>query len=500
MVKSKVSVENKSFLANVTEKYMSLTVLGLALIVTDGYYNITETKSIWFLSLSLMLTAAAIFSAVKSLKSKTLPDFRHSLSFTDYAILAFAGFNLLSALMSDYQSDVWFGSASRYQGAAVLLIYAAVYFIVSRNYSLTRGFFGCCVFAFCAVCVLGVLNCFNIDPLGFYEIIGNDYKKLYISTIGNVNFYSSYLCLVFPLAVWCFCLAEKRKSLAVCTLALIAGASGMMVSSSESFVAGFVPAVLLIPLLLPREAAAIKKYTVAVTLMTVTSQAFLLFYRLAPVKNVALSALLEKMTGMWEAVGIILVCTAVYLLVSFKPQLIKICIMIYGVLLLIGAVTLVICFVLANTADLSFMNGMFRITDSWGTYRGEIWKQCIEAYGSLSVREKLFGVGPEALYRLIEALEVHGSRTLDQAHNEYLQFLLTSGVCGLLSYLTVIASLFVTAIRSKSRIARGFLVCLTAYWIQATFNIAQPFTTPLMYIFISCLCTAAVNDRAVRDL
>jgi len=87
---------------------------------------------------------------------------------------------------------------------------------------------------------------------------------------------------------------------------------------------------------------------------------------------------------------------------------------------------------------------------------------------------------------------------MDKTHNEYLQYLLTTGIFGILSYISVIVTVLISVIKKlkSNALAVGLLSGLIAYWIQAAVNIAQPFTTPIMYIYIACIGGLLYNERS----
>ena len=161
----------------------------------------------------------------------------------------------------------------------------------------------------------------------------------------------------------------------------------------------------------------------------------------------------------------------------------------YITLLIVALISVGIAFALSNTVGLGGLDSYFRITDGWGTNRGLIWKQCLEAYSDFSFSEKLFGIGPESLYHIVEMVDIFEGRSIDQAHNEYLQYLITTGAFGLLSYLSVIASVIFVVIKNlrTNTLAVGVFAALVSYWMQASVNIAQPFTTPIMYLYIAII-------------
>ncbi len=480
--------------------YLSLVMLGLPLIVTKCYTNITETKSIYFLSLSLLLVVPMGIYYIFQMVKKKIPEPKFTL--VDSAVGFFGIIYILSAVLSEYQSDVWFGQKSRYQGAVIVLIYVLVYFTVSRNYSPSQGFLLCSLTAFSLVSLFGVLNCFDVDVLGFYGALPMKYKQAYISTIGNVNFYSSYMCLLFPLIVCGFCQTKNRTSQTVYIIALIAGTFGIMVTSSESFVVGFVLSLLIVPLFICYDNEMLKKFFLGVISIILSAQVFLLAYNSAEKTNIEISRLLGIITSPAVSLSLLIVCGLLYILFTKKDETVPLFRKIYTVFFIGVISALALCFLLSNTVGIGALDSIFKITDSWGTYRGEIWKQCIEVYRDFSFKEKLFGIGPESLYRVVESSEVHGQRILDQAHNEYLQYLLTTGIFGVLSYLFIIVAVSVSVVKKlrKNTLSVGLFAGLVSYWVQASVNIAQPFTTPIMYIFIAVIGGMLLSEQKSNKL
>lgn len=477
--------------------YLVFLMFGLPLIVTDGYFNITETKSVYFYIVSAALFCATAFFSEKKKKSQanSLSILKSELSVTDKAMICFIVVMLVSTLISKYP-QAWIGVNSRYQGFLTLLVYAAVYFIISRNFTAAQSFLFFSMLSFSLVSLIGVMHCFDVDILGLYDGIRSDYKTLFISTIGNINFYSSYMCLLMPLVVCGFCLSTGKISRTVYSIALICGTFGMMVTSSESFVVGFSAALMIMPLFFYSRLHRYKRYLLSIIIIVFASQVYMVIYRLHGEGNVALSKLLSIFVNPWVALSVLAVCGAAYLIACKAPGLIKIISKVYPVVLVIFVVTIGICFILANTVGIDRFNGVFRITSEWGTYRGKIWRFCAKTYlYEYSIKEKLFGTGLETLYKITESARLFEGKSLDQAHNEYLQYLMTTGAVGLMSYLGLIGATIYTVIKKlkSSTFAVALLTALISYWMQATVNIAQPFTTPIVYIYIACIAGMARN-------
>lgn len=70
------------------------------------------------------------------------------------------------------------------------------------------------------VTLLGIVNNFGADPLGFRAVIEPSQYNLFFSTIGNADYLSAYLCLWLPLALHRFAAgksAGERTAAFLCT-------------------------------------------------------------------------------------------------------------------------------------------------------------------------------------------------------------------------------------------------------------------------------------------
>ncbi|MFR5795002.1 MAG: hypothetical protein ACLUI3_05170 [Christensenellales bacterium] len=83
-----------------------------------------------------------------------------------------------------------------------------------------------------------ILNAAGIDPLGFYQNIKRKLKITFFSTIGNADFFGTYLLMMFGMAAGVMLFSKKRAfrlSAAGCAVLLILG---MLVSRTDSAAAG----------------------------------------------------------------------------------------------------------------------------------------------------------------------------------------------------------------------------------------------------------------------
>ncbi len=155
---------------------------------------------------------------------------------------------------------------------------------------------------------------------------------------------------------------------------------------------------------------------------------------------------------------------------------------------------------------LTGMLKLFRFRDKWGTNRGGVWVRCMKLFAQSDWRVKLFGFGPDLLKKpLADAygaeIAAYCNLSFNNAHNEYIQYLLTHGALGLTAYLTfavgACASLFRRA--RKSAAAAGLLAGALAYLLHAAVNVNQPITTPLLFLFLSTSVSVPTEPAPARN-
>ena len=152
-------------------------------------------------------------------------------------------------------------------------------------------------------------------------------------------------------------------------------------------------------------------------------------------------------------------------------------------------------------------SSLLTFDDKWGSYRGYIWRKIVEVYGDAPFVNKLFGYGNESVRVTLKAacynemVQVTG-KVYDNAHNELLQYLFTTGILGLLSYLALVGSSIVYMWKHAKEHA-WICVCLAAtvaYFAQSVLNLNQPITTPLFFVFMAMGVGTVNYCRKVKEL
>ena len=134
--------------------------------------------------------------------------------------------------------------------------------------------------------------------------------------------------------------------------------------------------------------------------------------------------------------------------------------------------------------------------------RGFVWRTAVENYKRFPLIRKIFGYGPEtfsiiAYYNNAHEMNEAYGLFFENVHNEYLQYLMTIGLMGMLGYLVLLGSSFVTAVRKGAD--RLYLMAVMmgvfCYAVQAVINISQPIVTPIMWTLLSMGMAGCRNEN-----
>ena len=127
-----------------------------------------------------------------------------------------------------------------------------------------------------------------------------------------------------------------------------------------------------------------------------------------------------------------------------------------------------------------------------GTSRMALWKNGVK----FIFESPIIGYGPENLrekYRLVGI-------TQDRPHNLIIQLATTSGIPGMLLYMTAVGIIIVREIKKilkNKKTGTVFLLILVAYLISAMFGNSMYYTSPYFFIWLGCLmnCNFTKNEE-----
>ncbi len=461
----------------------------------NGYLKIAQTKLAVFLDVTIL--AGVLLAAVAPEKNAAASWKRQGI-----AAAVYAAATLVSVLLSGNIAAALWGSGG-YLGGLVLTAAALL------------GCMGTAVFlknpdALCppflisgaGVTLLGILNNFGLDLLGFRSAIRPEQYNLFFSTIGNADYLSAFLCLWLPLALYHFAASNRIGERWLAFACAEVGFLGMASLDSGLTALGLAGAAFILLLFVPLTARELSRYAVLAAGWTAAQLVMGLLAADHPLLRTEHPfAALGKPAAAAVIIAVCLLAAAVLAALAKKAPG-KICLPAQRVVCGAAAVGCVGLLTAANAFGVSFggLDNFLQFGPDWATGRGAIWADVWYCFTHGTPLQMLFGRGPgmvhAALAAVGDALPYNLTDTIG-AHNEYLELLLTTGAAGLAAYAAFIAAALHTAAKQRKTAPqkRGWLFCAAAYLVQACFNNRVSAVFPIFMVLLGVLTADAEADE-----
>ncbi len=499
---------------NIVKEVGILIFLGLMFYLfpfySKNYYNqIGEAKFQFFklfgiicFSFLLIISIITVIYRLSKMKEGSIKDWFKNVSITDYFVAGYGVFATISYVFSDYKDLAFWGYDGWRMGLFAQIMFVLIYFYVSRFYKTKSEFvFGIFVAAF-FVFLFGVLHRFQIDPLGYYTNMNLDFgtRIRFLSTLGNSNWYSSFLSILLPFGVFYYWYTNNKivRSMLIAYLAM-GYASVVTQNSDSSFSAAFFVLVVLFYASFTSNEK-MQRFLEVVLIMLVSFKGIGILQNIFPEQTAGLDTLSYAMSkGMFTwfllaAFAIIYILYRVFVkeekfnIANYKwLKFIFMGIIAAGILALITVIVLNSNGMLANQ-----MTGYLLFNDQWGTGRGFNWRVCIETFFKMNLKSQLIGVGPDSFSRISsiffakELQEQWNGSVLTNAHNEWLNIFVNYGVLGSIAYMGIF---FTSFKRSMQQIGKEpyllmTCLCIIGYVTHNLFCYQQVICTPFVFIFM----------------
>lgn len=535
MAKKQSSVQAKAPKLRFTVNHALVTLYTIVMFTVfplflTNYYSSARRDKFW---LFVVVTAAAgiavgIISIVQaatrnSADNKKLNTYYDPfrLNLTDIGILAFLGVTLISTIIGTISAEnpaealgsLFLGSYGRNMGLLTIIMITACYFMVSRYFFYTKYivyilFIGMTVMSFVAI-----LNFYYVDVLGIFAKYSsnNNVQMNFTSTIGNKNYLSAMITVALPFSVG-LAVATEDKILRILSY-ISTGLQFMelLVATSDGGFLGCFAAFAVMLVIVSKDIKKLSKFFFCLGIMMASAKLLWLFDLMMKEHNkgyTSFSAIFLYNNLIWILIPLFVGIAVILGLVKnekAKETASKIAFTVTIALLIIGAGVIVFLFiyysVINTTTPVGSFTRFFRFNESWGTHRGYFWIRSIDIFKTFNFAEVLFGTGPDTFYNAFEIyfdelVTNYGDSSTNAAHNVYINYLITVGVTGLLSYLLFVGSALVNSVRNafKNPLALMCVGVLVAYATQDIVNIANPVNTPWFIMFIGM--SEAVRLRA----
>lgn len=497
----------------------------------DYYFDIADAKYrfYWIASLLFLIITAAIIikerlcvSISKNPKNgprcsqlSFMRRFRNS--WPVWLLLVFWVNSIVSTIQSDYIYESFWGNEGRYCGLFLLSIYTWTTIALIFNAYVSKVYLNVFLFSSFLVETLGIFDYFGLDILQFKtwgEVVGE--MPLFISTIGNLNFYTAFLSMSLAVAVVFYVLEEQsNRRIVYFILSAIAYVGIICGQSDNAYISiGTLFAFLPFVFFNSREKIfrVMVQYTLCASVMYILG--FISASVLGKQEDSGILQLVYQRNEFKVLIILLIVMSAVLFVWKKTPNdnnrindavLIKRIQIAWRILFV--SVVIMTCAVLIDANFLGHgeryagITNYLVINDDWGTERGYAWRIGLEAWWSQPWKHRLFGFGPETYGILTWPYRVDSRQSYgfiyDSMHNEYLQNLVTMGPIGMLSYIGMIIGTLITVLKPAKKQPWLYAVvgAITCYAMQAIVNISMPMVAPIFWALIG-LGIAAVKENS----
>ena len=477
------------------------------LVYGDFYFDILNYKTMFYytavviFAVVFIIVNAALIYLDRYLHRRGLNLTWWDLRASDWAMLLFLAAAVISTFQSEYfEASLW-GSEGRFSGLILIAAYAFTYFAVSRSLRLKQWYLDLFLAAGMLACVMGILQFFRFDPLGFKREMDPGQYTMFTSTIGNINTYTSYVAMITGMSALLFYLEHGRGKKAWYLSCYAISLFALITGISDNAYLAILALVMVFPLFALRNIKGARTYSLLLAVLG--SEFWLINWIICryPGSTLKISGLFQVISGSpwlnWAVPVLWLLFAGLWAAERSLPRdhaLMKkrsigiwIWLMVLAVFMCAGIFALYDVNVLGNAGRYGSLADYLYINDDWGTHRWYIWRIGMESYGQFPLMHKLFGFGPDT-YGIVTSLNYYDEMAgrygeiFDSAHNEYLQYLVTLGLVGLTSYL----ALMVSAVREmvhrakKEPFVMAVVFAVVCYGAQAVVNISVPIVTPVM--------------------
>ena len=501
--------ENSSlFLCRFIDMFVFSILCLFPLVFTDKYFNILPTKYYFYISMVIMLWVALVsYAIVKHEQVKKYctvlkaGEFVKTFTVSDIALLLFLVVAIISTLGSDYVYESFWGNEGRYSGLFLLLVYGSAYFCVTRFGRFRKWYFDAFLIVSMLVCLFGITDYFQLDILNFKENMVPEQLFMFTSTLGNINTYTAFVGMVSAVSAVLYSQEKNTNKMIFYYFCMIISFFAIIMGLSDNAYISLAVLFCLLPLYTFRNKVGVKRYLVIIASFFSVVQCIgwinvTMAGRVFGIDSafniiVTYKGLIFIVLAMWFITG------ALYFIDNKKGEEFKIngCLLRFVWLAILAIIAIVFCYILydaniaGNTEKYRRLSNYVVFDDEWGTHRGYIWRNAMECYKEFSPFKKIFGFGPDT-FGIVMLGKTYGNiygEIYDNAHNEYIHYLITVGISGLLCYIMFLGAFVVRAVRKgiENPYIMATVFAVLCYAIQAFVNLNLPIATPIMWMLLT---------------
>lgn len=497
----------------VVKAYVFLMFALYPLYYQDKYYNMGQAKWEFFRLISSIFGVLCLIILIWYLgcfiaAEKFVPmikEFASKLNLTDCFVLAYFVITTISTIATPYKENVIFGYEGWYMGYVAQVGFVLIYFLVSRFWRWDSIHLFIFLMTAFIVFFFGVIMKFHIDPMEMYVDLDEQYVENFISTLGQATWYSSYMCILYPLGVIAYWRSEKLWQKIAFGIFTVMSFMTVVTQNSDSAYMAIMGVFFLLFWISFESNTSFLRF-LEVMIMALGAFKFMgLMQKTFAEHMVWIDRLSIFMSQSTFTLVLLIVVVALYLFMrfwvfkktEFQISSVKMLRCIALVLVIAGIVGGIIYIYLNTTGrlpeNLASDNNYLFFNDRWGNSRGLSWKCAVGTFVQENLWLKLFGAGPDSFaesvytYFATELNERWGEgTTLTCAHNEWLNAVINVGILGLIAYLGSFISAFRDCMKKAKEYPElfGVAISIVAYILHNFFCYQQIICTPTIFILM----------------
>lgn len=459
----------------------------------NGYLYIGTDKFHFFFCGMCILTLLGIPLFIYAIVKKKLQLFKFSK--TDIFVLCFAVFSLISYLFSIDRKIGLIGNEEWNMGLISQLLFVIIYFGISRYLTHIK----CFIYA---VCVMGVPMALlaALNRFGFYPLPIKGQHYLYVSTIGNINWFCGFFIMITAMEMVLYSHVKTRREKWLLGSALFISFLAMICQGSIS---GYVTILVLLLLLLKPALKDKKVFLVYLEIYLLLFGACSLLYMTGyfmPGRFVEYDPITYLVAFSPLPLICLFVTVLMHMLVNFMAKDFNLTCLYKYVAGFAGASFvgyLLLC--LINTlfpAITPFLNEIsaFTFDRFWWSTRGGTYTIGVQAYISLPWWRWFVGIGPDCFLTYVydnldkvTMAKCFNLQPLANAHNEFLTMLVNTGLLGIISYAGIFVSSIKNALNKEKPFMKVILFGILGYMINNLFSFQQVISTSFVFVLLGML-------------
>ncbi len=473
------------------------------------FFLLCAVGVIWLIIYVLRHGGKKAFSGYEDIKAVTKIDA------VDIFAIAYLVLTILACILTPYRKYFFWGFPRWYMGLLFQISIIVIYILASRFWKWRKTVFILMMAALFLIMLLGLMNHFKIDPMGFYGDFTNGKKRrAFFSLIGQRTVYSGYVATLFPIGVWLYMDAKNNIIKSLSAVFLVIGfASIATCNASSSFLglAGMFTVLFCVSFMDNRY---MKAFLETVLIMLLSWRLVGILQNAFPDRtgDAGLESMMLFVTQRKEMWALILAVAAAYgafllLMRKNKIDVTKLT-AVRNILIafLFIFIALVVLYIILNTKELlpeklrssreyNHSENYLIFNGIWGNHRGGAW---IASFRALSGALKddpvrfILGAGPDEYYEIVMHYcgdyikSIYNETVVNCAHNEWLDRFVNGGILGGAAYAGIFVSSFFIMMRKtdKHRELAAILACMASYAAHNFFCYQRMTCTPYIFTLI----------------